>query len=192
VNPILRTHAMLIDPAAEWPAIEQERGDAAYLMSRYVAVLALVPAVCSFVGASLIGVIEPSGATVYVPLLHGLAVAMFGYVAAFVALLLLGLAIDLLAPLFDGERNFANALKLAVYSSTPAWLAGVFLLLPGLRFLTLTGFYGLYVLSLGLPRMMKSSEEKSPLYVTAIAVLASLLLSGVVAAQRALFGVLAP
>jgi len=182
---------MLVDPAAAWPAIERESGDAAHLMSRYVALLALVPALFSFVGTSLIGVIAPNGDTVYVPLLGGALAAISGYVASFVALLLLGLAIDLLAPLFDGQRNFANALKLVVYSSTPAWLAGVFLLLPGLRFLTLTGFYGLYVLSLGLPRMMKSPEEKSPVYVTAIAILASLLLSGIVAAQRAVFDALA-
>ena len=45
-----------------------------------------------------------------------------------------------------GSEDFDSAFKLAVYSYTPVWLAGIFLLLPGLRFLILLGFYGAYVL----------------------------------------------
>ena len=39
-----RAKAMLLDPFDEWTAIERESGDAAYLLSRYVSVLALIPA----------------------------------------------------------------------------------------------------------------------------------------------------
>ena len=39
-----------------------------------------------------------------------------------------------------------RAFKLAVYSYTPVWLAGIFLLLPGLRFLIVPSFYGVYLL----------------------------------------------
>ena len=61
---------------------------------------------------------------------------MFGYVASFaIGAVLLGVVINLLAPLFGGQKDFDSALKLAVYSYTPVWLAGIFLLLPGLRFL---------------------------------------------------------
>ena len=57
-----RAKAMLLDPYAEWPAIERESGDPAYLLSRYVAALALIPAVCGFIGASVIGVVVPGTA----------------------------------------------------------------------------------------------------------------------------------
>ena len=48
-------------------------------------------------------------------------------------------AVDALAPSFRSERNLPAALKLAVYSFTPVWLAGIFILIPGLRFLTSLG-----------------------------------------------------
>ena len=50
MNPLRRAKAMLADPFAEWALIERESGDPAYLLSRYVAVLALVPAVFGFIG----------------------------------------------------------------------------------------------------------------------------------------------
>ena len=59
------------------------------------------------------------------------------------------LFIDFVAPLFGGRRDFGRALKVAVYAFTPVWLCGVFLLLPGLRFLELPGLYGAYLLVMG-------------------------------------------
>jgi hypothetical protein len=67
----------------------------------------------------------------------------------------MALIIDALAPTFQGQKNHPNALKLAVYSMTPAWLAGVFSLIPGLRPLSILGLYGLYLLRVGLPPLMK-------------------------------------
>jgi len=77
-----------------------------------------------------------------------------------------------LAPTFGASRNPANALKLAVYSHTPCWLAGIFLLSPGLWVLRILGLYGLYLMWLGLPVLMKApSSEKSTIgYFAAIAV----------------------
>jgi hypothetical protein len=102
--------------------------------------------------------------------------------------LLLGLIIDLVAPLFGGKRNFDSAFKLAVYSFTPVWLAGVFLLLPGLRFLALTGCYGAYVLWLGLPRLIKVPEQKTQSFTLLIVACACLLLYITAVTQRMVFG----
>ena len=116
------------------------------MLSRYVTVLALVPAVFSFIGACIIGVIVPNAGLVRAPFFNGLFGAVLGYVQSCAIVLILGILINLLAPLFGGRRDFDSAFKLAVYSFTPVWLAGIFLVLPGLRFLTLTGFYGAYIL----------------------------------------------
>jgi hypothetical protein len=69
--------------------------------------------------------------------------------------------IDLLAPRFGGKKNFPNALKLSVYSHTPLWLAGVFLLIPGLNFLLILGLYGFYLLWVGLPILMGVPNERA-------------------------------
>ena len=183
-----RAKAMLIDPLVEWTQIEQESGDPAYVLSRYVALLALVPAVFSFLGACVVGVIVPGVGTVRTPIFDGLFGAIFGYAMTCATVLLLGLVIDLLAPMFGGRKDFDSAFKLAVYSFTPVWLAGIFLLLPGLRFLVLTGFYGAYILWLGLPRLTKSPEEKSRSFAALIVICAFALTYAAAAAQRLVFG----
>jgi hypothetical protein len=187
MNTVLRATAVLADPSAAWTHIATESDDAVYLLSGYVARLALVPALSSFIGACLIGVFVPGAGTVRAPVFDGLFGAIFGYVATFAEVLLVGLLIDLLAPRFGGRRGFAGALKLAVYSFTPVWLAGIFFLLPGLRFLGLTGFYGAYVLAKGLPRLMGSPERKSLAYAAFIVVFACLLTFIADGARRALF-----
>ena len=188
MNAAARAKVILVDPAAAWRGFEKDIGDPAYLLSRYVAVLALIPALSSFVGATLIGVVAPSGATLRADLFDGLFGAIFSYVASCAIVLLLGLIIDLLAPLFGGRRHFDAAFKLAVYSFTPLWLAGIFLLLPGLRFLLLTGVYGIYLFWLGTPRLTKVPEGQAANFTVIIVICAGGLLYGAALVQRMLFG----
>ncbi|HXW47911.1 MAG TPA: Yip1 family protein, partial [Xanthobacteraceae bacterium] len=131
MNVAARAKAILTDPMAAWSQIEKDAGDASFVLSRYVSVLALIPALAGFAGAALIGVVMPGGATVRANLFNGISGAVFGYVMSCAMVLVLGLIIDFLAPLFGGQRNFNNAFKLAVYSFTPVWIAGIFLVLPG-------------------------------------------------------------
>jgi hypothetical protein len=188
MNAARRAKAILVDPSAEWAAIAREPGDPAYLLSRYVAALALIPAVCSFIGASLIGVVEPHAGLVRTPAVNGLFGAIFGYVLTCATVLILGIVVNVAAPLFGGRRGFDNAFKLAVYAFTPVWLAGVFLVLPGLHFLLLMGFYGAYILWLGLPRLTQSPARKSIRFAALIVICAFALAYGAAAAQRLVFG----
>ncbi|MGB9392911.1 MAG: Yip1 family protein [Xanthobacteraceae bacterium] len=187
MNAFVRAKAILVDPAAAWRGIEKDIGDPAYLLSRYVAVLALIPALSGFVGATLIGVVTPSG-VLRADLIDGLFGAIVSYATSCAIVLLLGLIIDLLAPLFGGRRDFEDAFKLAVYSFTPLWLVGIFLLLPGLRFLLLTGAYGIYLFWLGAPRLTKVPEQQAANFTAVIVICACGLLYAAALAQRMLFG----
>jgi len=188
MNAAMRAKAILIDPLAEWAAIERETGDPAYVLSHYVVLLALVPALSGFIGVCVIGVTLPSAGVVRTSLFDGMFGAIFGYVMTCATVLLLGLIIDLAAPLFGGRRDYDSAFKLAVYSFTPVWLAGIFLVLPGLRFLTLTGCYGAYILWLGLPRLIKVSEQKSQGFAIVIVICAFALVYITAVTQRIVFG----
>ena len=140
MNAALRAKAILSDPSAEWTRIEKESGDAAYLLSSYVAVLALIPAVFGFVGACVVGAVVPGIGLVRAPIMDGLFGAVFGYVVTCATVLALGLLIRVLAPMFSGRTDFDSSFKLAVYAYTPVWLAGISLLAPGLRFLDSSAF----------------------------------------------------
>jgi hypothetical protein len=186
VDIVERVKAILLTPKTEWPVIEGESGDPAYLFPNYVAILAAIPAVCGFIGASIIGISLPGLGTVRIGIVSGIASAIIHYLLAFVMVYVLGLIIDALAPTFGGQKNQPNALKLAVYSMTPAWLAGVFSLIPGLRGLSILGLYGLYLLWVGLPLLMKAPREKSIGYAGAVVVCA-VVISIVIAAIVGVF-----
>ena len=172
MNLFERVKGILLNPRAEWSIIEREPGDVAYLFMNYVAILAAIPAVCGFIGGSLIGISLPGLGTVRVPIVTGLLGAVVGYLLTFAMVYIVALLADLLAPTFQGQKNPENALKLVVYSYTPAWLAGVFLLIPSLGFLAILGLYGLYLLWSGIPPLMKAPQEKSIVYTLAVIVCA--------------------
>jgi hypothetical protein len=176
---IERVKAILLTPQTEWPVIAREPGDVSALFTHYVAILALIPALAGFIGMSLVGS--------YVPFFRGLVSAAFGYVITFVVVYIVAMIVDALAPTFDAQKNFPNALKLTVYSYTPGWLAGIFLLIPGLSFLSILGLYGLYLMWLGLPPLMQAPRDKALPYAAAVVVSAVILAIVLGAIQAAIF-----
>ena len=178
-NLVARVKAILLMPQTEWPVIERESGDVWVLFTQYVAILALIPAIAGFIGGVLVGG--------YMPFFGGLVVAIVGYVLSFVVVYVVALLIDVLAPSFGAQKNFPNALKLSVYSHTPAWLAGIFLLVPGLGFLRILGLYGLYLLWLGLPPLMRAPRDNALLYAGAVVLCAVLLVLVIGALQVMMF-----
>jgi hypothetical protein len=157
-----RVKAILLTPQTEWPVIAREPGEVSLLFTRYVAILALIPALAGFIGMFLVGG--------YVRFMPGLMTAIVSYVMTFVLVYVVALIVNALAPTFDAQKNFPNALKLVVYSFTPFWLAGIFLLVPGLSFLRILGLYGIYLAWLGLPPLMLAPRDKALAYAaTAVA-----------------------
>jgi hypothetical protein len=187
MNLVERVKAILLKPNAEWPAIAREPDDPTTLLTNYVAILALIPAIAGFIAASIVGVTVPPLGTVRVPILTGLVATVVGYVLTFVIVYVVALIIDAFAPSFGGRRNSGNALKLAAYSFTPSWLAGIFLMIPGFRSLSLLGLYGFYLLYLGLPPLMQAPKERALLYAVAIVACALVLMVVLGAIQAAVF-----
>jgi hypothetical protein len=164
-----RVKGILLTPETEWVAIEPEPGTPAYLLANYVVYLAAIPPLAGFIGSSVIGVAGPGG-TYRVPLFAGLLGAVIAYVMSFAIVYLVAIIIDQLAPRFGGQKDFANALKATVYSFTPYWVMGVCQLIPGLRFVGyVVAFFGVYLLWLGLPRLMKVKPDSAVPYVAATA-----------------------
>jgi hypothetical protein len=82
----------------------------------------------------------------------------------------LSLIIDYLAPTFGGTKSPIQALKVATYSSTAAWVSGIFAIMPGLRMLSLLGLYSIYLLYLGLPVLMKATKDRAVAYTVLVVV----------------------
>ena len=180
MNLIERAKNICITPKTEWDVISPETTETQQLMFGYVAPLAAIGAVAGFVGNSVIGHSNFLMGSYRMPIAAGLGIAILGFVMAFVAVFVLSLIINALAPSFGGEKNSAQATKVAVYAYTPAWIAGIFQLIPMLGILAILGaLYALYLLYLGLPKLMKCPEDKAVGY-TAVVVICAIVLAVVI------------
>jgi Yip1 domain len=186
MNVVDRAKNIVLTPKDEWAAIEAEPTSINDIYKGYVVPLALIPAVAGFIGTSIIGIGIPGVGTVRIGFFSGLVSAILQFGLSLALVYVLALIIDALAPSFRGQKNMLAAFKVAAYSMTPTWLAGIFSLIPSISFLSLLGLYGIYVLYLGLPRVMRAPQDKALGY-TAVVVLSAIVLSIVFAAVLGLF-----
>jgi len=169
-----RVKGILMAPRKEWPVIEAESATTASIFTGYIIPLAAIPAIAGFIGWSLIGG-SVLGVSFRVPISTGITGGVVRYVLSLVACYVLALIIDALAPSFGGTKNSIQALKVAAYSSTAAWVAGIFSIIPALSVLGLLGLYSLYLLYLGLPVLMKAPQEKAVGYTVVVIICAIVL-----------------
>lgn len=179
---VARVKGILISPTTEWDRIEREPASIAGLFTGYVCILAAIPAVAGLIGGQVFGIGVP-GLSFKPGLGAAISLAVVGYLGSLIMTAVLGLVIDGLAPSFGAEKNRVQAFKVAAYSGTAGWVAGVFQVLPMLGILALLGsLYGCYLLYLGLPRVMKAPADKATGYavVTIIVAIVVSIVIGVV------------
>ncbi len=176
MNLVERAKNILLQPNQEWPVIAVEAADTKSLFIQYAVPLAAIGPIATWIGYSLVGIsVGPLG-TYRTPIVGGLAFAVLTYVLSLVSVFVVGLIIDALAPSFGGEKNSTQAMKCAVYAHTPGWLGGIFHLLPALSILAVVAsLYGLYLLYLGLPVLMKAPRDKAVGYAVVVVICAIVL-----------------
>jgi hypothetical protein len=175
-----RAKNILLTPKTEWAAIAAETTSIKELYMGYAVVLAAIGPIANIIGFGLIGAHVPfTGVTYRWPLGTALEYAVVAYALSLGGVFVLALIIDGLAPTFGGQKNQLQALKVAVYSSTASWVAGIFTIIPALALLSLVGLYSLYLLYAGLPVLMKSPQDKAMGY-TVVTIICAIVLYFVV------------
>lgn len=182
-----RARKLILTPRAEWPVIDAEPATIGDIYRHHVMILAAIPAVAGLIGNMIFGY-TVFGVTVRTPPATAISFAITQYIMALIAVFVLALVIDALAPSFGGTRNPIQAIKVAAYSSTAAWLAGALAIVPQLAPLGgLLGLYSLYLLYLGLPLLMRAPADKAIGY-TVVTILAAIVLFAVGGAIAAMAG----
>lgn len=171
-----RAWEIITRPKAAWNGIKSETYSAQELILNYAAPLALIPAVATLIGLSLVGIRMPAGHLARAPFFDALVSGVLSYVFQLVSLLVGAWIVNLLAPYFNSKPDFNSALKLVVYTMTPIWLLGALNVLPGLGLLQVFGLYAFYLLYVGIPVLMETPPEKI-LWFTVAIVIASLFVS---------------
>jgi hypothetical protein len=191
VDIVSRVKNILLQPVKEWGVIDGESASVNSLYTNYAILLALIPAVAGFIGNSLIG-FSMMGMTIRTPIVAGLVLAIMSYVIGLAMLYVVALIINALAPQFNGKLDLVQALKVAVYSATPVWVASILLIIPVLGVLVLlAAIYSLVLFWLGAPRLMRVPEDKKVVFnivVIVCAVVVSVVLFGIVNAISGALG----
>ncbi|MBS4035116.1 MAG: YIP1 family protein [Ignavibacterium sp.] len=161
MNLFERAKNILITPKTEWEVIKIEQTSVSDLFTRYVLILALIPAVAGFIGQSLVGISLGPFGSYKMPIGRGLLYLVLYYAMTVGAVYLLAFIVDALAPSFGAKKDMLASLKVVVYSYTAAWVAGIFQIIPVLGFLGIIGsIYGLFLLYLGLKIVKETPQDK--------------------------------
>lgn len=158
-----RVKNILLTPKTEWQKIDAEPATVQGLFTGYVMILAAIGPIASLIGSALLGV----------PVGFMIASAVVTYAISLILVFVNSLIIDALAPTFNGTKNSVQATKVAAYIGTPGWVVGILGIVPPLLpLMMLLGFaalvYGIYLLYLGLPQLMRVAQDKAIGYVIVV------------------------
>jgi hypothetical protein len=181
---VSRVQSILLKPKEEWVKIKEETVSVNQLFTSYAMILAAIPAVAQFIGLSLVGRRVPFIGWYRYGMGRGLLYAILLYIFTLASVYVVGIIINALAPTFSSTQNMPNAMKLAVYSLTPSWVAGVLYIIPFLGILViLASLYGIYLLYLGFATpLMDTPKEKvvGYLVVSIIVVIVLMVVVGII------------
>jgi hypothetical protein len=190
MNIVERVKNILVQPKTEWPVIEREQTSPQALYTGYIMPLAAIGPIAMLVGLSVVGVQVPFLGTTRIPFSSLIPQMLVSYVLGLAGVYVLALIINTLAPSFGGTSNLTQALKVAAYGATAAWVGGVFHLFPLMGILgLLAALYTLYLLYLGLPVLMKSLPERSLGYTLSVVIAAIVLFVVIGAISASLVGI---
>lgn len=163
-----RVKNILMQPQKEWDVIAREEASAGALATGYVVPLAAISAVAGLLGALLYSGFYLGGITWL------LADVVWVLLCSVLGFFVCGILINALASTFGSEKDQMRAYQLSAYSATAGLLGGVGALLGALApAVSLVAFiYSVMLLYMGLPRLMKTPEDKRVPYVATIIILA--------------------
>jgi hypothetical protein len=176
---IARVKNLLLTPGPEWEVIDREEADPRRLTLRYVAPLAVIPTIAIIIALAVVGV-QAGGVFHRAPIIGVLLSSLIFFILTIAAVFIFAHIINWLAPRFGAGRNYRQAFKVSAYSITAAMVAGVLAAWPALQVFALLGAsYSLYLLFLGVPRVMHP-PQKSAVNYSIVAIFAAMIVAIVV------------
>jgi len=160
-NLVQRVQDILLRPKPTWDVIDTEQATVKGLFTGYAMILAALPAIAGLLGNLLLAPMMGRAAAYGLP--GSIVWALLQYGLALAGLYVFALVVDALASSFDGTRNQIQAFKGVTYGSTASWVGGALVFIPIIGWLVALagGIYSLYLLYLGLPKLMKVPEAKA-------------------------------
>jgi hypothetical protein len=155
-----------LKPTTVWDEIDHEPASIQSLFVGYAAVLAAIPAIVGLLTSLLFGLLFHTFVSITFGALDAVVDAILGYVLGLAVVFALGFVISALAPSFGSSPNQIQAMKIAVYSATPSWVAGIFVIIPVLGLLVVIAgwVYSFILLFIAVAKIMKPPADKAAVY----------------------------
>lgn len=171
---VSRARNILLSPKTEWDRIDGEPATVQGLYTGYICILAAIPAICGIIGGLLFGM-AALGALGPMFIVPSVATAVVSYILGLVGVFVVAVIADALAPSFGGTKSQIQALKAVAYAMTAAWVGGILSIIPLIGWLgaLVGGIYTLYLLYLGLGKLMKVPEDKTLGYTVVVIIVAA-------------------
>jgi hypothetical protein len=170
------TLGIMLHPNSEWKAIRSEKHSFKQVFLSHVPFLALIPCISFFIGVTQVGWTFGSGDPVKLTIQSAIQLCGVAYFALLAGVFILGEFINWMSRTYGVEgsaekRHYAGT-ALAVYVTTPVFLAGIFGVYPGLWLnvsaLGIAGAYAVYLIYEGLPILMNISKDRAFMFASSI------------------------
>lgn len=190
------TLGILVHPNTEWEAIRNEKNSFIQVFVSHVPFLALIPAICAYVGVTQVGWVVGNGDVVKLTPVSAASLCALTYAALLAGIYLLGEFINWMSKTYgvqgdDATRHYEGT-ALAVYVSTPTLIAGLVLLYPQLWLVTvvigLAAAYSVYLIYQGIPILMNISKEQAFMYATSVVTVGLVLMISTLIATVVIWG----
>tara|TARA_Y100001949_G_scaffold168132_1_gene166532 strand:+ start:37352 stop:38017 length:666 start_codon:yes stop_codon:yes gene_type:complete len=159
-------------PDRAWETIRQKEDAHSLHYLMHLLLLALVPAVCLFIGVTIVGWSLVDEERVRLDTASALQLCLLLYLAIVIGTVIMGFFVRWMARAFDVRPNLNQCIGFIAYVITPFLLAGLTGLYPNRWFaaivLPVAGIYSTYLLFTGLPAFMRQRSSQSFLYAASI------------------------
>jgi hypothetical protein len=188
---------LFTQPNFAWTDIRREEEAHPRHYLAHLLVLALIPAVCLFIGTTYVGWSLAVGEIVKLSSASALQLSVLLYVTMVLGVAIIGGFIRWMSRTFDARPSLNQCIGFAAYTVTPFFIAGIAGLYPSrwLAVLVLgaAALYSTFLLFVGLPTFMHERKEQGLLYAASVWGVALLVLVTILVSMILLwFNVLTP
>lgn len=170
------TLGIFLHPDSEWKAIRNEKSSFQQVFLSHVPFLALIPCLAAFYGVSQVGWTVGDGDAIRLSMSSAISLCALAYVALLAGVYVFGEFINWMSKTYgvrDSEdRRHYEGTALAVYVTTPMFLAGVFNAYPEPWLVTTTlvlaAAYSVYLIYEGTPILMNIDKDRAFMYSSSI------------------------
>jgi hypothetical protein len=184
---------LMLHPESEWQVIRKGPCTVRDCYLSHVIILAAIPALAGFIGATQVGWQVGAGDVVKLTVASALQIAIAFYLAMLAGVYFMGKTIHWMGKTYGSNPTPAQGVALAAYTSTPLFLVGIVALIPAIWLLLLVGLLGLaytiYLLYTGTPIIMGVSREQGFLFASAVLMVGLVTLVGMLTVTVLLWGI---